>query len=112
MPKSHTNKVNTAVTIPRELYEHIVAFISADTHHGYVSASEFIKDAARRRLDELGFQGRARDLGRKLDDLKFDTDRAAAKVRLGSPIAGRGFCRKCGTALQGDYCSNCGTKAG
>ena len=73
--------------------------------------AEFVKDSARRRLEELEVQNRASSLGDKLDALKGDADKAAAKVKFGSPIAGRGYCHKCGVPLRGDYCSNCGTKA-
>lgn len=108
LPPSHTKKAQTAITIPRELYDTVVEFLRDDTRHGYVSAAEFFKDAARRRLEELRLQRRASDLGRRLDDLKPDVDRAATKLRGSGP-----FCHKCGRQLLpgAAFCSNCGTKA-
>ena len=112
LPKSHTRKANTAVTFPKELYGQIVEFISNDKRHGYVSVSEFLKDAGRRRLEELQLKDRAAEVGRRLDDTKVEVDHASAKLRAGAPNVKGKFCSACGSELHGTYCSSCGTKSG
>lgn len=114
MPPSHTKRSQTAVTIPRDVYDTVVAFIQGDTRHGYVSAAEFVKDAIRRRLEELQLQRRAGDVGRRLDELRPDTDRAAAKIRAAAPNAKARFCHKCGEQLPlgALFCPACGTRSG
>lgn len=51
MPKKKEGKF-ISVSIPREIIEEIDRVI-ASRKHGYESRPEFIKDAVRRRLDEI-----------------------------------------------------------
>jgi len=90
------------VQVPREVFDQVDEFAHR-SGSGYTSVAEFVRDAVRRRLDELGHH---------LDDLKPDAARAAAKLRSGSVTGASGFCHKCGKPLvAGDtFCANCGTK--
>lgn len=97
--------------LPAELMEEIRAHIAKDPKQEYASTLEFVRDAVREKLDEVSPNRRAGGLADRLDHLKPDAERAGAKIRANSPSGGRGFCRNCGAALHGSYCSNCGTKA-
>lgn len=106
-----TKKQWTTVAIPIELLERARRLIESGKAHGYTSAADLVKDALRRRLEELDFQGKAVNVVQKLDGLKPDVDRVASRLRANAP-GGRGkFCHNCGSALSGPYCSNCGTNA-
>ena|SRR5690349_12384267 len=106
-PPSKTRYLS--VTLPEPLVEQIREAIEADDSRFYTSVPDFIKDAVRQLLGDLDNKKRLAKVGRKLDDLAPDADRAAAKLRAGGP---RGkFCHNCGSALNGPFCSNCGTKA-
>lgn len=95
------------VPIQVGLRERAQRLVDGPHNPGYNSVADLTNEALRRRLDELDLQGRAGALGNKLDELKPDADRAAAKLRPA-------FCHKCGTPLVPGaiYCSNCRTKVG
>lgn len=98
-------RVWATVQIPEETLARIKALLAAGTSD-HASVSEFVRDAVRRRLDELDVQRRAGDLSKKLEALGPDVDRASAKL-------GKRFCHKCGTQLLPGavFCASCGTKA-
>jgi hypothetical protein len=92
LPPTKTKKSYITVAFSKDLYDQITEFLHKDKRHGFVSVSEFLKDAARRRLEEL------RSIGARTQD---------------SPAAkGTGkFCSNCGAELKGPFCTQCGTKA-
>src|SRR3990172_11973209 len=102
LPKSHAKGASITVAFSRDLYDHIVHYPQNEPSQGYVSVSEFVKDSARRRLEELE---------RRLDDRKPEVDHAAARIRAATaPLRGK-FCASCGADLRGPFCSRCGAKA-
>jgi Arc/MetJ-type ribon-helix-helix transcriptional regulator len=92
-----------SVSLPVELVDSVKKTINRDPDHAYTSVPDFIKEAVRRRVDELS---------EKLNRLQPEIDRVAVK-RVGLSIAGGKFCHKCGSQLLSGaaFCSNCGTKA-
>lgn len=93
------------VPIQAGLRDRAQRLVDSPQNPGYNSVADLTNEALRRRLDELDLQGRAGALSDKLDALKPDTDRGAAKIRAA-------FCHKCGAPLAAGaiFCSNCRTK--
>lgn len=97
----------TTTALPAELIAEIRAHIENDPKQEYTSVLEFLRDAVREKLDEVSPNRRAAKLGDRLDALKPEVDRAAAKLRPA-------FCHKCGAPLVPGalFCSSCRTKVG